>query len=152
MFTREQLALNFCSPGEPEEMPLMEIVNFNSHRFHGRSDVGDFVALCGYKTDFSSSLQFWLWSFQYFTGKSLGTHLYRLIEEDLLCEPLTHEEYFTRIEGLIMNLKRLPDFLHRKNFLAAMDVFSGMNMGGYRSSWLAEFDDAFIAFHNHSED
>lgn len=152
MFTREELALNFHSPGSPDDMPMIEILDLQSNRSRHGASRGIFAVHCGSKDEYSSPLEFWLWSFQFFEGVLLELHRNSRYASDILCESISSVEYFDRIDQLIVGLKRPPDFLLRQNLVSAMMVFDGVVWDGIRTSWLAEFNDAFISLHKYSDD
>lgn len=126
----------------------MEVAEFHTGQLKNPSGAQMFAAHCGSKGDYSSALQFWLWSLQRVTSTTPGRRVFLRAVQEARCEPISSSEYFDIADTCIAGLKHPPDFLLRQNLTGAMKMFSGVVLGDVRTSVLAEFDDAFIAIHD----
>jgi hypothetical protein len=148
MFSRLELSQHVIPPGSPDDMPLMEIAEFHAHQLRNPTDNQRIVAHCGSKDDFSSALEFWLWSIHLISGATAGEAAFRFAPQEAHCEPISNRECFEIVDYYAGCLKRPPDFLFRQDLMAAMKMLSDVATGEARTSVLAEFEDVYIAIHD----
>ncbi len=148
MFSRDELIQHACSPGDDDDLPLMQVAEFHKYHFRRLWWPGRNLAHCGSKADFASALDFWLWSLQ-LTDRPTTSYGFLHFAEEALCEPIDDETWFEIMESFTACLKRrAPEFLRRRDsFVSGMTMYRGVVLNASRGSFLAEFGDDYVAFH-----
>lgn len=146
MFSRNELIRNSRSPGDDDDLPLMEVAEFHLSHLHC-------IAHCGDKEHFTSAMVFWLWSLQ-LVDRPTAKEFVRFAEE-ALCDPIDAETYFQQMDAFAAHVKkRVPTFLRRHNaFVSGLVIFEEAMLGDrYAGSVLVEFADDYVAFHSRVEE
>jgi hypothetical protein len=149
MFSRDELIQHAHSPGDDDDLPPIEVVEFREHQFTKPTCGHRIAAHRGDKEHFSSAMIFWLWSLQLTDRPGSARDFLRLAEASL-CEPIDDRTYFQTIADFVAELKRPgPEFLRRRDsFVSGLRMFGGVGLGYHRTSVLAEFNGDFVALHS----